>query len=99
MILFFLYCGVHIFYFSNALNLYLYLRYKKFYLKYVIAQKLILIMYANKPLEALGFLSTKNNNMEYFYYSDMENVNKFFLAYFPIGFYLILVYEFAVEFL
>ena len=91
MIIFFLYYGVHIFYFSNALNLYLYLRCKIFYLKYVIAQKLNLIMYANKPLEPLGFLSTKNNNTKYFYYSDKENLNKFFLAYFSIGFCPILI--------
>ena len=82
MIIFFVYCGVHIFYFSNALNLYLYLRYKNFYLKYVIAQKLNLIIYANKPLEPLGFLSTKNNNTEYFYYSDKEKFEQILLGVF-----------------
>ena len=92
MIIFFLYCGVHIFYFSNALNLYLYLRYKFLYLKYVIAQNLNLTMYyANKPLEPLGFLLTKNKYTEYFYYFDKGNLNKCFLVYFPIGFCLILV--------
>lgn len=68
------------------MNRSLYWRYQNYLGKYVVAKKLHLIMFANKPLEPLDLLLIKKNNTYYFYCFNKKNVHKFCFAYFSIGF-------------